>query len=159
MSADVSTRERWLVDLREATGQILPGLDYSTEIVSTDRHGLGETLVLTDGTKAVGMSLLWLVSGWEEWGVDRAMVQIMALHPNCTDDGTFRTLVTASETLARAHGKRTLVVAANGRHAWALERLLQEGYRVERAVLRMVLKGREGEVSTDSWVDLSRWAG
>jgi hypothetical protein len=36
------------------------------EIVSTDRHGLSETLVLMDDTKAVGMSLLWLVSGWEE---------------------------------------------------------------------------------------------
>jgi hypothetical protein len=73
----------------------------------------------------------------------------MALHPNCTDDGTFRIFVTASETL---------VVAANGRHAWALGRLLQEGYRVEQAVLRMVLKGRGGEMSTDGWVDISRWA-
>ncbi|HEY75321.1 MAG TPA: hypothetical protein G4O00_03955 [Thermoflexia bacterium] len=61
--------------------------------------------------------------------------------------------------LACAHGKRKLALPVNVRHTWALERLLRWGYRVERATVRMVLKGTDDGPSTDDCVDLSRWAG
>ena len=64
-SADAGTQQRWLADLREAVAQIRTGLDYSKEIISNARHGLGETLVLIEGTKAIGSSTVMLVSGRE----------------------------------------------------------------------------------------------
>jgi ribosomal protein S18 acetylase RimI-like enzyme len=157
--AEAGTRKRWLAELQEATGQVLPGLDYSREITSTARHGLGETLMLTHGVRAVGMSTVWLVSGLEGWGEDRASVQALALHPGHTGDDTFCALLDATEALARTHDKQTVAVAVNARHAWALERLLQWGYRVERMAVRMVLKGTHDGPYTDGCVDLSRWAG
>ncbi len=157
--AEAKTRERWLAELREATGQVLPGLDYSKEITSTARHGLGETLVLTNGPRAVGMSTVWLVSGWERWGEKRANVQALALHPGYTDEDAFRTLLEATEALAHIHDKRIVTTAVNARHAWALERLLKWGYRVERIAVHMVLNGTDGGPCTDNCVDLSRWAG
>jgi len=158
-SADDGTRRRWLDDLREATDRIRPRLDYTKEIVSTARHGLGETLVLTDGPRASGLSILWLTSSREGWGEELASVQVLALHPAHTDEGNFRTLLNATEALAQAHGKRKLTLPANGSHAWALERLLRWGYRVERAMVRMVLKGTDRGPSANGHVDLSRWAG
>jgi ribosomal protein S18 acetylase RimI-like enzyme len=158
-SADTETKERWLADLRVATGQIRPGLDYSKEVISTARHGLGETLVLTDGARAIGMSTVWLVSSREGQGEELARVMILALHPAHTDERAFHALVEASEALARACGKRKLAVTVNGRHPWAVERLLLWGYRIERAGVRMVLRGTDEGPSTDDWVDLSRWAG
>jgi hypothetical protein len=47
----------------------------------------------------------------------------------------------------------------NARHAWALERLLEAGYRVERLSARMILAGTSADPSTDGYVNLSRWAG
>jgi hypothetical protein len=85
-------------------------------------------------------------------------VQVLALHPEHTDEENLAALLGASEALASAHGKDTLVVAANGRHAWAVEQLIGRGYRVARAMVRMVLKGTEEAVS-EGCVDLSRWAG
>ena len=157
--ADEGTRERWLAELREATGQIHPRLDYTKEIVSTARHSLGETLVLTEGGKAIGLSIAWLTSSREGWGEGSVSVQVLALHPARTGEGIFRALLDATEALARAHGKRKLTLPVNGSHAWALERLLEWDYRVERAMVRMVLKGTDEGPSVDHCVDLSRWAG
>jgi len=158
-SVDEDTRQRWLADLREATGRIHPRLDYTKEIVSTARHRLGETLVLTDGSRAIGLSTVWLTSSREGGGDEWAGVQVMALHPTHTDEETFRALLDATEALARAHGKRRLALPVNARHTWALERLLHWGYRVERVTVRMVLRGTGEGPSTDNYVDLSRWAG
>jgi GNAT superfamily N-acetyltransferase len=157
--AGAETRERWLVDLQEATGRIRPGLDYSKEIVSTLRHGLGETVVLADGGTAVGLSVVGLVSGWEGTGAERATVQALALRPDHTGDNTFRALLATTEALARTRGKRTLALTVNSRHTWAVERLLEWGYRVDGVTVRMVLQGTDEGPSTDGLVDLSRWAG
>jgi GNAT superfamily N-acetyltransferase len=158
-SADADVQERWLANLRTATARITPGLDYSKEIVSTAREDVGETLVLTDGAAAIGLSTVWLVGGREATGEELASVHVLALHPAYTDEATFRVLLDASEALAHAHGRRTLALSVNGCHAWALDRLLGWGYRIERAMVRMVLQGTGGEPVTDGCVNLSRWAG
>jgi ribosomal protein S18 acetylase RimI-like enzyme len=157
-TADPGTQERWLTELREASGQIMPGLDYSKEITSTARHGLGETLVLMDGAKAVGMSSLELVSRIEGWGQDWAVVQVLALHPDHTNAETLLHLLSGSESLARAHHKTRLMVAVNGRHAWALRRLLVWGYRVRRAGIHMILEGTDEGPAADCYANLVRWA-
>jgi ribosomal protein S18 acetylase RimI-like enzyme len=158
-SVGAKTRERWLTDLREATGRIQPRLDYTKEIVSTARHDVGKTLMLTDGARAVGLSTVWLLSSREGQGEELASVQVLALHPAYTDEDTFRVLLGATEDLACARGKQKLALPVNGRYAWGLERLLGWGYRVERAMVRMVLEGTDGGPSNDGHVNLSRWAG
>jgi ribosomal protein S18 acetylase RimI-like enzyme len=158
-AAGAGTRERWLADLREATGWLQDGLDYTKEIISTAQHGLGEVLVLDDGERAIGLSVVWLASACEGWGEERASVQVLALHPACTDDGALFALLRGSESLACAHGRQVLAVPVNARHAWVLERLLHWGYRVERAMVRMVLGSTNRGPSIDGCVDFSRWAG
>ena len=153
------TRAGWLADLKEASSRIYPHLDYSKEMISTARCDFGETLVLTRDSKAIGMSVVWLVSSRQAWNEELARIQILALHPAHTDAEKFHTLVVASEALARTHGKQKLMLSVNGRHAWALNRLLAWGYRVDWAMVRMVLKGTDGGLSSDNFVNLSRWAG
>jgi ribosomal protein S18 acetylase RimI-like enzyme len=157
--ADKETRERWLVQLREATGQIQPGLDYAKEISLSARDDLGETLVLQEHKKAVGLSLLSWFGNREGMGQDYASVQALALHPAHTNVAHLYTLLDASKALARARGKKTLIVPVNAQHAWALKQLLRRGYRVERTSVRMVLEGTDTRAVPDAHVDLSRWAG
>lgn len=158
-SADADTQERWLADLREAAGQIAPGFDYTHDVVMTARYDLGETLIALDGKRAIGLSNVLLRNMREDDSSSTMVVQALALHPDHTSEAAFRTLLTATEALARAHGGQTLVVPVNSRHAWALERLLAWGYRVERAMLRMTLPGAVQEPSEDGLVNLTRWAG
>jgi ribosomal protein S18 acetylase RimI-like enzyme len=158
-SAGVEVRERWLADLKEATGQIRPRLDYSKEIAGTARHSQGETLVLTDGSWAIGMSIVWLAPSREEGSGELASVQVVALHPAYSGERAFRALLDATESLARTHGKREVVMPVNARYAWALEKVLEWGYRVVGARVRMVFRETDGSPATTGFVNLSRWAG
>jgi ribosomal protein S18 acetylase RimI-like enzyme len=155
---DVETRDRWLADLQEATDRVCPGLDYSKEITSIARHGLGDAIFLIQDGRAVGASTIRLV-GIREDHEEAAAAHPVFLHPAHTNEETFHTLLAASETLARARGKRDILVSINARHTWALARALEAGYRVKRARVRMVLAGTDPEPRTDDYVNLSRWAG
>ena len=157
--ADQGTRKRWLADLREATDGIHPGLDYTKEITSTARHGFGETLVLTDDSKAIGMSIVWLISSRENWNEEQANVQILTMHPDHTNAETFHRLLDATETMARSQGKQKITLPVNGQHTRALEELLRWDYLVDRAMVRMVLEHTDEGPSTDGLVNLVRWAG
>lgn len=84
---------------------------------------------------------------------------MLALHPAHTEEESSHALLDGSEALAHACGKRKLTLPVNGCHAWALERLLRRGYRVERATVRMVLRETDEGPFTHGHVNLSRWAG
>ncbi len=156
---DDETQQRWLNQLRDATRQIPPGLDYSKEILSTVRLHLGEVLVLHEDDRAVGVSVIELAPTREGPQDDNAHVRVVALHPAHTNERALRSLLGASEVTARAAGKKSLLVPVNGRHVWAIEQVLDDGYRVDHLSVRMVLAGTDDGPNTDRWVDFSRWAG
>lgn len=157
--ADAETRRRWADELAEATGEILPGLNYYKEIESTARNALGETFVFRSQGRGVGLSVVHLASPYEGWGEDRAIVVALALHPGATDETTFRVLISESMAFARASGKAWLTLTASTAHAWAVDLLLAWGFEIERAGVMMALKGQEAGSGVDRKVDLSRWAG
>ncbi len=158
-STDAEVRQGWLGDLREATGRVWPGVDYTKEIIATAEHGLGDTLVLTRGDGVIGLSVLRLASIREGEASQRAGIRALALHPRHTDQAHFRTLLEGSEGMAQAQGKTVLGLSVNACHSWAVQNLLRWGYRIERAMLRMVMRGVDMGPFTDQYVDLSRWAG
>jgi hypothetical protein len=59
----------------------------------------------------------------------------------------------------RTHGLGEIVVPVNAQHSWALEQLLHWDYRVEQAMLRMVLARTDSGPAFDHHVNLVRWAG
>jgi hypothetical protein len=157
--ATPATQEHWLASLREASGRIHPGLDYSKEIVVTAQYEQGETVVLTKGDRAVGMAVVLLTSGRQGQETKVGTTLVLALDPAHTDADRFRTLLGGTESMVRVHGLEEIVVPVNTRHTWALEQLLRWDYRVDRAMVRMVLAGADSGPVTDHHVNLVRWAG
>lgn len=157
--ASAEAREGWLADLRQASGRIYPGLDYSKEILVTDRYHQGETIILAQGDRALGMAVVWLAPSRQGQESAYGNTQVLALDPVHTDADTFRTLLGGAEALVHAHGMDEIVVPVNTQHAWALEQLLRWDYRVVRAMVRMVLPEPEARPGTDHHVNLVRWAG
>jgi GNAT superfamily N-acetyltransferase len=159
--ACAATREQWLASLLETSGRIHPGLDYRKEIVVTAQYEQGETVILTEGDRAVGMAVVWLASSRQGQAATYGNTQVLALDPAYTDIDRFQALLAGAESLVRAHGLEEISVAVNTRQAWALEQLLRRGYRVVRAMQRMVLAGTEadGGPAVDHCVNLVRWAG
>jgi ribosomal protein S18 acetylase RimI-like enzyme len=157
--AEINQREQWLYDLRTSTELFTPSYDYSKEVLSTDEHGLGESLILTNQTKAIGMSIIWLASSRVNMGDELASIQVLAIHPEYTNQYTFSTLINQSEALGRLFGKQKLTVPVNASHTWAIKQLFLLGFRVERMAIHMVMEGTNHGPITDGWVNCSRWAG
>lgn len=158
-AAAPETQSRWLAELRQASDQIYPGLDYTKEIDAPVRHGLGEALVLTADDRAVGVSSVWLAGHRQGTGQDQGSVQVLFLHPAHTSAESFRALLTATENAARAQGKVRLALPVNTGYPWAAEQLLRWGYRVERSMVRMVRQDMDDWLPGGEIVELSRWAG
>jgi ribosomal protein S18 acetylase RimI-like enzyme len=152
------TQERWLACLREATGRIHPGLDYTKEITVTAQYEQGETVVLTDGERAIGLAVVWLAPTRQGQEATFANTIVLALDPAHTDAGRFRALLAGTEAMVKAHGLQQLYVPVNGQHPWALDQLLRWGFRVEMVLVRMVLAGTDGGPAVDHHVNLVRWA-
>ncbi|MEJ2736452.1 MAG: GNAT family N-acetyltransferase [Anaerolineae bacterium] len=157
--ATPATRDGWLAGLREASDRIRPGLDYSKEILVSAQYGQGETVVLTERGQAVGMAVVWLTSGRQGLEATFGNTLVLALDPAHTDAGRFRALLAGTEAMVRARGLEEILLPVNARHTWALEQLLRWGYRVERAMVRMVLAGTDRGPAVDDQVNLVRWAG
>jgi ribosomal protein S18 acetylase RimI-like enzyme len=152
-----AAQSRWLDELRLATGKLIPGLDYGKEIVFLERYAVGETLVLVHQGHAIGLAALAMASPFEGWGEEAAIVQAVALDPHRTSERVLRSLVQGAEAAARACGKTRLRLVFSAHHVWAIDRMLDWGYAVERVGLQMALRG--AAPSHDEWVDGSRWAG
>jgi len=158
-TAAPETQARWLAELRQASDQIYPGLDYTKDIDAPVRHGLGEALVLTAGETAVGVSSIWLASNRQGIGDERGSVQVLFLRPSRPSAERFRALLAATEHFAHAQGKTLLAVPVNTGHRWAATQLLHWGYRVQGAMVRMVRQGMDDRLPDKGIVELSRWAG
>ena len=157
--ATPATQERWLANLREASGRIHPGLDYSKEILITTQYEQGETVILAEGGQAVGVAVVWLTSSRQGQEAKVGNTLVLALDPAHTGTGRFHALLAGTEAMVRAHGLEASLVTVNARHTWALEQLLHWEYRVERAMVRMVLAGTDSGPAVDHHVNLVCWAG
>jgi hypothetical protein len=125
----------------------------------TAQYEQGDTVVLTVGDRAIGMALVLLTSGREGQEAKIGNTLVLALDPAYTDADRFRTLLAGTESMIRAHGLEEIVVPVNTRHNWALEQLLCWDYRVDRAMVRMVLTGTDSGPAADHHVNLVRWVG
>jgi ribosomal protein S18 acetylase RimI-like enzyme len=152
-------RQLWIADLLDVAASLPPGFDYSKEILVTQQYAQGETLLLMDGNQVIGMSIVLLASQREDWDAELASVYVLAIHPAYTNAASFEALIRGSESFAYANGKQNLAVWVNARYAWALKQLLGMGYRVERAMQRMVLEGLSEGSQDEGLVNLNRWAG
>ena len=158
-SADKTTQQKWLSELKEATNQIYPDLDYSKEITTTANFNLGETLILTSDDKAVGFSTVRISSIREGLSLNSASIQVMAIHPAFTNEENLLLLTDSATHLARMNNKQTLMLSVNACSSLALNQLLSAGFIVERMMIRMVLEGTDKEIPLTNRVNLSHWAG
>ena len=61
--------------------------------------------------------------------------------------------------MARAQGRHSIGLSVNTGHAWAVDRLLNWGYRIDKTMVRMVLSGTAPPPANTRFAHLGRWAG
>jgi GNAT superfamily N-acetyltransferase len=126
---DVVTECRALVD------RVLPGYDFTRELILTDDLALGDTVLLFAGGELRGFALCHtapLVEG-------RAREEVRVLKLALADESDLDPLILLLADYARRCGTRRLALRVQGEYGSAYERLITLGARVRWTDLRMTL--------------------
>lgn len=128
--SELPTREREgaLRACRELTDAVYEGLDVTREIDAVYRQGLGDTVLLWDRARLIGLAVCHC-GGGSEGGSGACYIKFGAVRPGPDAAQAFDQLLDVCAGLAAKRGLSNLVAGVNtGRHQ-AYRKLLERGFR------------------------------
>jgi len=150
-----SEREAALDACRGLTDAVHAGLDVGGEIQAVLAHKLGETVLLWEGSRLVGLAVCHCGPGTEA-GSGTCYVKFGAARPGPAAQQTFERLLDACGQMAAARGLSRLVAGVNTSRHEAYRQMLARGFRVDRQGVAMQRPNepaynRPGVYLVDDW--------
>ena len=139
-----SARDDAIAECRALVQRMLPGYDYTREILPDRRAGSGRHGAAVPGRRIIGFALAHtspLVEG-------RAREELRVLKLVLEDESRFDSLVHAIADFARRSGTRRLALRLQGEFLGAYRRVIALGGHVRWTDLRMSLAGLRGEAAS-----------
>ena len=125
-----SEREASLRACAELTDAVYEGLDVGREIRAVSAQNLGDTGLLWDGTRLVGLAVCHCGPGTEA-GSGTCYVKFAAARPSPTAERNFDRLLDACEEMAAEKGLSRLAAGVNMARHEAYGRMLERGFRTD----------------------------
>ena len=122
---------------RRLVSDLVPGVDFSREILLTAELGLGDTS-LVDGNQGLEALALWHSAPLAD---SRTRDEVRVLKLAARDDAAFDAAIAGVEAAAARAGIRRIAVRCQSRYDDAFQRLITRGYRVRWTDLRMTFEG------------------
>ena len=122
---------------RRLVDDLVPGIDFSREILLTAELGLGDTS-LVDGNQGLEALALWHSAPLAD---SRTRDEVRVLKLAARDDAAFDAAIAGVEAAAARAGIRRIAVRCQSRYDDAFQRLITRGYRVRWTDLRMTFEG------------------
>ena len=159
--SDAGVRRRAQVSIREISGELLPGLDYSREVSVFQEHGLGETFFARgDSGRLDGFASLRTVPFRSQDTSGRGYIHILAIRPGVDERAVLHDLLRQIWSRGASLGLTQIITGVNGRYRDAVALLLDSGFLGVRAAIRMAaVDSLPDAFSVSGGVNLSRWAG
>jgi hypothetical protein len=148
----VRDREDALAEARTLVDRLAPGYDFTRELELTESLALGDTVLVRDGDRLVGLALCHtapLVEG-------RTREELRVLKLALADDAALDAMLGALCDFAKRSGTRRFAVRVQGEYPGMYRTMVTAGARVRWTDLRMALGGFE-ERRADRGVVLSNW--
>jgi GNAT superfamily N-acetyltransferase len=121
-------KAQWVRACREVADSIYEGLDLTREIEVVHRQRLGDTVMITKGSRVAGFAVCHIGAGTEA-GSDCCYVKFGAVRSGRRSAEDFERLLDACEAFAVEHGVSAVNAGVNmGRHQ-AYRALIGRGYR------------------------------
>jgi len=137
-SAETSTRESALDEIRGLTDEVFAGLDLRREIVAASEQAIGDTVLLRREEALEGVAVCHCGAG-SEAGRDTCYVKFAAVRPGEGAPQRFERLLDACEAFAHESGQGRLVAGVNTGRLDAYRRMLARGLRAELVGVSMRL--------------------
>lgn len=154
-------RRRAETGVRDISGALLPGLDYSREVIAFEKHELGETFLVEGSSGQLdGFAVLRTVPFRGADSSGRGYIHILAIRPGADERSVLEGLMRQIWRRGASIGLTQIITGVNGRYRDAVALLLEGGFRGVRAAIRMACSDSLQDAFTVSaGVNLSRWAG
>ena len=134
---DAADKQATMDAARCLVGELVPGIDFSREILLSAELGLGDTS-LVEGGDGLDAMALWHSAPLAD---SRTRDEVRVLKLAARDDRAFDAAIAAVEAAAAKAGIRRVAVRCQTRYTEAFRRLVARGYRVRWTDLRMTYEG------------------
>lgn len=138
---------------RRLAGDLVPGVDFTREILLTAELGLGD-MSLVEGDAGVDAMALWHSVPLAD---SRTRDEVRVLKLAARDGAAFEAAIAAVEAAAAKTGIRRVAVRCQSRYDDAFRRLIGRGYRVRWTDLRMTYEGHPERHAARGGVLFSNW--
>jgi GNAT superfamily N-acetyltransferase len=125
-----SEKEASLTTYRELTDAVYEGLNVGAEIRAVATQNLGDTVLLWDDARLVGLAVCHCGPDTEA-GSGTCYVKLGAVRPSPTAEQNFDRLLDACEELAAGRGLSRLVAGVNTARHEAYSRMLERDFRTD----------------------------
>ena len=155
LMSSLGTHERVLAlrQCRQLLEQVVPGYDFTREMVLTGQHELGDTVFVRKADEIVAFAVCHsapLVEG-------RATEEMRVLKMVARSELEFDSLVTQLCAHARTNGGRRVAIRVQGQYNTVYRRLMARGARVRWTDLRMSVHDYPESQPASGGIVLSNW--
>jgi GNAT superfamily N-acetyltransferase len=133
----VEHRDGVMEAARHLVNDLVPGIDFSREILLTAELGLGDTS-LVEGDTGLDALAVWHSAPLAD---TRTRDEVRVLKLAARDAASFDAVISAVEAAAAKAGIRRIAIRCQSRYTDAFRRLITRGYRVRWTDLRMTYEG------------------
>ena len=127
----------------QIAGAIYDGLDLTEEIRTVHAQQLGDTVLISDGTRAAGFAICHY-GPTSEAGAGACFIKFAAVQPGASSEQMFGRLIAACERQAAAHGLQMLVSGVNTARGETYSYLRARGFRTEILGIAMHRRNEAG---------------
>ena len=145
-------REDAITEARSLVDRLAPGYDFTRELELTESLALGDTVLVRDGDRLVGLALCHTVPLVE----GRTREELRVLKLALLDDAARDAMLHALCDFAKRSGTRRVALRVQGEYPGMYRTMVAAGARVRWTDLRMSLGGFE-ERKREGGVVLSNW--
>ncbi|MCF2143728.1 MAG: GNAT family N-acetyltransferase [Candidatus Heimdallarchaeota archaeon] len=140
---DILTRCSWLSD------KLHNGLDYTNEILITNKYALGETILVKREGFVIGYAICRAKPKYEEEDAAKLLeIKVLVIDKSIREPEILDLLINACEEFGFQNGKQWLKLSINSSYWVVYRHLLDKGFTVVSAILRMI-KFSEDIISHD----------
>jgi predicted N-acetyltransferase YhbS len=141
-----------LEECRRLTDRLLPGVDFTRELILTRELGIGDTTLVRDGRVLTGFAL------WHSTplAAGRPKDELRVLKLVTTTPDTFERLIQSVQLSATSERVSRVAIRCQTEFSAAYLKLIGLGYRVHWTDLRMLLQGYPHRLP-DAGILMSNW--